>query len=823
MTQEEVQGHINMLWRLNQGTLLYLSSGAGRGLELNEIHGFSDFQEFFNCLRFSMKSNKNVLHGVDKNRMIDHFIPPSLARYIIVLNLCLYPVVTTNGFTLPKQSDADTEANLMFQEVMKLAKSLGCKENRDMIAQMMNYMSPKAVATFSTSNEFATQLHHSPGVHEASYSSTVYERDSNGNFKLHSLLVATAFFKGLGEVESLDQSVEDRPQMTIDTSCYDLAASRALRNPSATCYSHQKSACAIIDDLSNTSDVIVHIAPGWGKSGLWNYTLLARAISGSQSPRSIVICPYNPLLAQQELKSKRFFVGTNLKVYSITSSSLPTMIHIVQDFNLLYISVDAFALLRQQYSNELMGWGVKVIYIDEFHLHLTESYRHAHSWQHLKDLKALGTKIVLLSATTNKTADKMIANYVGMGQYVTIGGASQYKIPNVAMKLRQSSQRALYSDITNHIRQRLRRMHGDYAIHVITTTRDAAVSLSNMVNSEGIKADWVTSDCPSHERVWKMRDWDDCKMQVLVSTYCLGLDNSQVKEVIVVGNCRSAADALQCAGRIRPQQQQGANNHVIFWLDNEDGPIERRNDEESDRMNYYSMAGYFDCFEHEEEKNNAMTSISDLYEYSGLNGIIYNNDQCIMSGLHQKMGIDVPRVCGICDHCIQNSQNHQQILQARQRLQQAEADKDLVLTTIDILRNKCLACDNTECNGLGCVYKGTRPSHWCRKCFGFSVRDSFHYTNQCNVGQLPTNQQSCPYCYMAVGCNITGSGDFSEHNQAGSCVFKERVKRILLHEVIANQDKGLRAKQILGPVLMNQELWIALMAKNIRKIQNDKN
>ena len=234
--------------------------------------------------------------------MIDHFIPPSLARYIIVLNLCLYPVVTANEFTLPKQSDAHEEANLMFQQVMKLAKPAGPKMNRDFIGQMMNYMSPKAVATFTTSDEFATQLHHSPGVHEASYSSTVYERDSNGNFKLHSLLVATAFFKGLGEVESLAQSVEARPQMTIETSFYDLAASRALRNPSATCYRHQKSACSIIDNCSNTSDVIVHIAPGWGKSGLWNYTLLARAISGSQAPRSIVVCPYNPLLALNKME-----------------------------------------------------------------------------------------------------------------------------------------------------------------------------------------------------------------------------------------------------------------------------------------------------------------------------------------------------------------------------------------------------------------------------------------------------------------------------------------------------------------------------------------
>eukprot|EP00984_Skeletonema_dohrnii_P021088 scaffold10435_cov77-Skeletonema_dohrnii-CCMP3373.AAC.1 len=46
---EDVQTHINMLWRFNQGTLLYLSAGAGRGLELTRIGPFKDFQEYFNC------------------------------------------------------------------------------------------------------------------------------------------------------------------------------------------------------------------------------------------------------------------------------------------------------------------------------------------------------------------------------------------------------------------------------------------------------------------------------------------------------------------------------------------------------------------------------------------------------------------------------------------------------------------------------------------------------------------------------------------------------------------------------------------------------
>jgi len=53
---EDVQTHINMLWRFNQGTLLYLSAGAGRGLELTRIGPFKYFQEYyFNCLRFTMR------------------------------------------------------------------------------------------------------------------------------------------------------------------------------------------------------------------------------------------------------------------------------------------------------------------------------------------------------------------------------------------------------------------------------------------------------------------------------------------------------------------------------------------------------------------------------------------------------------------------------------------------------------------------------------------------------------------------------------------------------------------------------------------------
>ena len=125
-------------------------------------------------------------------------------------------------------------------------------------------------------------------------------------------------------------------------------------------------ACKIIDDTSNNDNVVVHVATGYGKSGIWNYTLLARSICGSVKPKTIVICPYNSVLAQQEIKSKRCFFGTNLKVYSITSSTLEKMVNVVADFDLLYISIDAFNDLRQNHRNELNSWKVKVIYVDEY-------------------------------------------------------------------------------------------------------------------------------------------------------------------------------------------------------------------------------------------------------------------------------------------------------------------------------------------------------------------------------------------------------------------------------------------------------------------------
>ena len=602
---EDVQTHINMLWRFNQGTLLYLSGGAGRGLELTRIGPFNTFQEYFNCLHFTMRSEKNVLHGVDRNKQIHHYVPPSLSRYIIILNLVIYPAVErSQTLTIPDSNRGPEEANLMCRDVLQLDTSgptptsdKGTKHIRDIFSQIMNVITPVSTGKFTTSKENAIQLHHSPFVHRLHYCSEIMMKLNDSDIARLPFSIAVHLFKALGETVPVLQQTSNRNFTTIHHTMYDQAAKRALNDNMATCYQHQMEAIKSIDDTSNHRDVVVHLAPGQGKSGLWNYALLARAICGSVRQRTIVICPYNSLLAQQQLKSKKCFHGTNLRVYSITASSLPSMISTLQEgFDLLYISIDAFNTIRQNYTDTFHNWGVKVIYVDEFHLTLTECYRHENSWQSLRDLKSLNTKIVLLSATTNVTATKMVTNYAGMGEnYITIGGPSSYTVPNVAFEIKKSTNADLILDIVDHIKSQLSPPQTqDFAIHVITVSKEHAMSLTQSIKNAKITAEWLTSDCTADQRENIIDRWDAGKISVLASTYSVGLDNSKVKQVIIMGGCRSAADALQCAGRIRPRQQKGDCSRVIFWR--ADSTWVNRSDDSMHSQEYRVNAHFYDAF-----------------------------------------------------------------------------------------------------------------------------------------------------------------------------------------------------------------------------------
>jgi len=815
-----------MLWKLNQCTLLYLSSGAGRGLELTRVNPFSHYQEFFNSLRFLLRSEKNVIHGIDMNDMTPHFISPTLSRFVVILNTVIYPTVEASPhFSLFSVEEAPAAAAEMFSIIMGLGKTVSTKICRDFIVQIMNYLSPQATGKFTTSKDFAEQFHHSWKTHQQSYSSTVFQRNTNGEIRGLPITTARIFWRALGETEYNDSSVADRNLLTLSSEIYDIAAAKALRDSSLKCFHHQREACMIIDDRTRNDNVVVHVAPGHGKSGIWNYTLMARSITGSTKTRVIVICPYNPNLAQQELKSKSIFFGTNVKVYSLTSSTLERQVTAISDFDLLYISMDAFQTLRNNdaYSGYLVCWKVNIIFVDEFHCSFIENFRHADSWQGLRNLSAIGSKVCLVTATTNATATKMIASYLGIGDsYVVVGGPSSYSLPKVSFQVKQSPNHSLMQDVVTHIGSRLQPTHEhiNTAIHVLTVSRDDAEKLSKMINNIGINAKWLTSECNLQQRQLTIQLWDEGKLSVLVSTYCLGLDNAKVREVIVVGGCSSVCNAIQSAGRIRPNQQKGEESKVYFWLGEQQQWLQN-NSQMQRNMNYLKATGYFDCFETEAEIMKATMDIACLYEHTGLDGVIYNTRGCIMVGLHKQLGVETTD-CGICSYCKHSSNSFRDRETATESEDLHQDNKKFVLQYLRIIAQRCIVCNSSTCNGFKCVPKnGQSSNHYCFKCLGYTGAGSknFHRRDECACSSSNTNTQgkSCPSCFMAIGADIPNCGTMQMHN-TGNCLHKDRIKHVLLYDLVGSTDRGISAYNRLDPLLRNHRLWIDMMADNIRKI-----
>ena len=322
---DTIQATINELFSLEQGTLLYLSSGAGRGEEINKLDSFeTSFSFYFNMLHFQMRSSKGINHGVNHNNWVDHYVSPSLSRILVILNLCIYPAVSlvlSNQLKVPPRENAKNGAREMFQKIFHVQGN-STKDYREFCILIMNYIAPLSLSETSTPPEFARQFHHSASMHDKNYSSMRYRRASDGTIEKSSVLVAREYHRGLGETSCSDARVDDTDEVTIPVNMYHKALQRGLCSPIVTCDQHQLQACKFLDDYSNTVNAMVFRPPGSGKSFMWEGILLARYLRGSKKKRFIVLSPHSALLAQHVIQSRDFFHGTSLKVTSVTASTI---------------------------------------------------------------------------------------------------------------------------------------------------------------------------------------------------------------------------------------------------------------------------------------------------------------------------------------------------------------------------------------------------------------------------------------------------------------------------------------------------------------------
>jgi len=824
---EDTQRLIDTCFRCNMGTLLYFSSGAGRGIEVSSVgsfHEFCDyFQEYFNCLRFGMRSEKGINHGVDNNLPVAHYVPASLSRYIVVCNLCLYPAAyASDQFSVPTMDQAPDEADALFRLVMGLENDNrnGKKNNRDFCAQFINFVSPKFTAKVSTTPENAVQFHHSPAVHNDIYSSMIYERDINGRMIPSPLITARIYHNALGEPVNITfRTNNTRRVAMIDPAMFERAIKRALRNPNASCFHEQ---LLIFNHITNTAinQSVFYKAPmGAGKSCAANIPMLARALAGVDVLRTIVVSPHNTLVAQMKRNYEESFHGTNLQVWAIASSTLETQINsMTDDWDMLIVSIHTLKILLTSHRSVVTSWNAKVIIIDECHLLFEENFRHGTSWSALQDLAALNMKMVLMSGTLNQTTMKILAGYTGMTDYEVIGSPENYTPPNVSINLRRvANHQNLISDLTTEVINKIQHNHS--CINTITLSKDDAMTMSDNVNNAGIDSVWLTSECSETQRSERLKDWSRGALGLLASTFNCGTDSSFVNGVEYAGWPRGIAAALQAGGRVRPNNQRGINTQVNIWLD---GTAPWNNIEEWNRsIVYMTEAGLFDCFDSPEAKDNAASDLQKLFHSSGFQSIV-NGNQCIRQAMLEQIDVTSPN-CNMCTHCRRSNPYLRQTALAQQRVRSRAENKQYVLNNMMGLLRQCFVCGEAYCYGTSCLM----PNHTrCVKCHGPARQHNAHDPRECKAKHIPLyGRAACILCFLprAVKEDDGLSSDFPKYEcgnlpNAVKCPLGDRVRRILLYDLNAVDDNGTKALNRLESVCTDAELWYERMAINMRMI-----
>ena len=179
----------------------------------------------------------------------------------------------------------------MFAKVMGLAKPAGPATNRDLIAQMVNFIAPKSLSKTSTNKLMAHQFHHSEPIHDQLYSSEVYIRDSSGGRLAGSLIAAHDIWSSFGESgASYTSSTPNQLQNKILTRYhFDKAAQWAYQDPVARVRDLQLNAIqhAIMDSV--LYHAFVFLGCGTGKSGIYILMALARYLYGVPQSKTVVI------------------------------------------------------------------------------------------------------------------------------------------------------------------------------------------------------------------------------------------------------------------------------------------------------------------------------------------------------------------------------------------------------------------------------------------------------------------------------------------------------------------------------------------------------
>lgn len=789
-----VQDAIQKCFNLICFAYAYTGVGAGRGTEVVNMPEFKENQFIFNKIRYTQLSKKGEKHGVNTNQPTNHFLSPFMSRLVTVIEQSLLPYVSASPYySVPQRSSASEAAGRCFAHVFGV--NLDMKNRRQAVASIMNRILPSNETKAFVGKLMAGQFHHSDETHQNYYSDEVVLREGEDLIdKIH--FIGDYIWNSLGEQQCPSESnIRSQAVMKECEEFHYKQAACKIFGPSAILSELQLQAIQFLDSRSETCHGILNMATGLGKSGIYNISFYANAMNFRELQRTLVISPYNGLLAQHHHQSVEYLNRTNVRVMSFESSDIPCdgcAPPNLRDGDLIFISISAFKKLVQYHRQSIFG--IKRIIIDEFHNVIAEMFRFSDSYDALSNLASFGAKILCMSATANNFISDCAIKLMCLGNCKRIGDTKQYPVPNVAINLCPSTVTTLRGSIVNKVCgyiQQDNQNRVDFAIHIITLSIEEAQQICQAITdrSNGITAACLTSECSSDERKETMSAWSSGDCKVLVSTITDGIDNRKCKRVVIAGGSYNVVSLIQAIGRIRPPQQTGNDATVdIFDIDHS------RFDQQSDTAiddNLQEMVGA--NLITRQITSTHRQEVERLFSRAGYKNVM-NGGKCLRREIFLQIGIE-SEDCGMCSKCLTDNEIVVTSVVANDLLKQMVETKTAVHGYMRDLIAKCPYCGGTGCNGIGCA-----PNHPCFGCHRVGCQKA-----TCRLSNPEKKKELfrvragdvhlfCSYCFAPKTSQqfrdgMEGTQIFHKDDRGPNgeniqhCTFKDRVKRVLLYSL----------------------------------------
>ena len=748
----------------------YFGGGAARGTEVRSKHSYARSVVASGRLHYKLISKKGGRHGVCGNQMVDHWLPPSVTRRVIMIEYLLQ----NEKFN---HDDSDVCMREFFRQICDFQKTVSIKDSRQFIASIYNTVCGSTQTVLSS--DAAGGFHHSVETHNAFYSDTV----KNG-----ALLQAMQFWTAVGEPPS--KTVTSTPRRVPLSATDLLDALRSLFGPGATWRSdHQKDAVHFAAATLQAHG-FVDLACGVGKSTIYLLPLMAEIRQGvTDRARTIVIVPHNGLLAQHVAGARETFKD-NAKIKSLSASDLAAPDQMQwEDFDLMFVSISSWKVLTDDYINQVESWKIKRIVIDEWHSLFAEFFRFQDSWASLRNIARFGAKIICLSATGPDNLKSDAANFMCLGNgYKTIGSAVDYAIPNVSIDVETVQRRDLVSRVVEDVSNYMSGSTQNGGVHIVSLKKSDATTIANILSTKGLAAQSLTSETAADTRLSIMTEWKQGDFRILSSTINCGIDSPICDRVIVVGGSYGVSSFIQSMGRIRPHKQsRDAVVKVYYSPMTSAYSLSLLNEDDTKLCQMYTAdvisRGNNDAYR-------TLFTIGGFEDLMKLGG-------CIRRNAFLKIGVSSGD-CHQCSGCNQDTNISRSRSDALRRHNAERSNTAVVTAAFETLQKRCLLCRHEKCNGLRCQPTGT--------CFGCG---RIHSRIHCIVRPanfLPKNY-CCGTCWAWYG-NFHGNCHHIDRSTAemdNTCGYWSKLKGLIMYGI---RDRHTdRERNGSGALLALQELY----------------